>query len=222
MTANVPLILLSGMAADERLFAPQRQAFPHLIVPRWIEPLEKESIPSYARRLAKQTNPRSGCFVGGASFGGIVALEMARHLDAKACFLICSVRSPRELPLWIRLMRPAALLGPSHLGVVAKLAAHGSAATLPRQDLRRLKQLGRPEAAFLRWATWAVLRWHPDPKALGIPVWQIHGSNDRTLPIENTRPDVVVSGGGHLLPVTHGRAVNAFLQERMAFANSPA
>lgn len=33
MGDDAPLILLPGMAADERLFAPQRAAFPRLLVP---------------------------------------------------------------------------------------------------------------------------------------------------------------------------------------------
>src|SRR5687767_7745630 len=93
-----PLILLSGMGADERVFAPQLQAFPQLVVPKWIEPKADESLASYAARFAAGVDPKQPCFIGGASFGGFVAMEMARHLDAIAVFLIGSVRSPAELP----------------------------------------------------------------------------------------------------------------------------
>src|SRR3954470_18150998 len=104
--ASSPLILLSGMGADDRVFAPQREAFPQLMVPGWIAPESTdESLPSYAKRLAKRIDPGEPCFIGGASFGGFVALEMARHLQAKACFLIGSVRSPAELPWRIRMLR---------------------------------------------------------------------------------------------------------------------
>jgi thioesterase domain-containing protein len=103
--ADLPLILLSGMGADERVFALQQRAFPNLIVPRWISPLEDETLTSFAARLARQIDPGGPCFMGGASFGGFVALEMARHLQAKACFLIGSVRSPAELPRRIRILR---------------------------------------------------------------------------------------------------------------------
>src|SRR5262245_42237746 len=34
---EVPILLLPGMAADERLFEPQRRCFPGLRVPRWID-----------------------------------------------------------------------------------------------------------------------------------------------------------------------------------------
>ena len=116
MGDRLPLILLSGMAADARLFAPQRAAFPGLVVPNWIEPLPKEPLPAYAARLARLVDPGQPCLVGGASFGGLVALEMAPHLPARACVLIASVRSPGELPWWVRLCRPAAVLGPAARG----------------------------------------------------------------------------------------------------------
>ncbi len=77
MENGLPLILLSGMAADARLFALQQADFPGLVVPDWIEPRPKEPLPAYAARLARLVDPGRPCLVGGASFGGLVALELA-------------------------------------------------------------------------------------------------------------------------------------------------
>jgi hypothetical protein len=41
---QIPLILLSGMGADERLFAAQVAAFPNLRVQPWIPPLPDKSL----------------------------------------------------------------------------------------------------------------------------------------------------------------------------------
>ena len=95
---TVPIVLLSGMAADECLFARQVAALPDLRVQPWIPPRAGESVRSYAARLAPLANPGRPCIVGGASFGGVVALEMARYLPARAVVLIGSVRSPAGLP----------------------------------------------------------------------------------------------------------------------------
>src|SRR5687768_6552801 len=83
------LILLPGLAADARLYEPQRRAFPYLEVPEWIDPLPGESLASYGKRIAA-TITRDGrpLFIGGVSFGAIVALEAARHLPARGVFLI--------------------------------------------------------------------------------------------------------------------------------------
>jgi pimeloyl-ACP methyl ester carboxylesterase len=213
MPDEMPILLLSGMAADERLFAPQLAAFPNLRVPAWIEPRPREPLRSYAARLARLVDPGCPCLVGGASFGGIVALEMAPLLQAKACVLIGSVRSSDELPWRWRALRPMAELGPTALGTAAGLIARAAPPWLSRGTVRRLSRLAQPEAAFVRWAMCAVVRWRPSPAARRVEVFQIHGEADRTLPVHRTRPDVVVPAGGHVLPLTSSRAVTQFLRQ---------
>ena len=78
-----------------------------------------------------------------------------------------------------------------------------------------LGQLSDTNGNFLRWAGLAVLRWDPDPDGWSMPVHQIHGNRDRVLPHYLTRPDVLVPGAGHLLPLTHPQAVNDFLEKNM-------
>jgi hypothetical protein len=207
----VPIILLSGMAADERLFGPQRAAFPSLRVPPWIPPLPGESLRKYAARLAPRVDPGRPCIVGGASFGGVVALEMAPHLSALACVLIGSLRSPSGLPRRWRLLRPAARLGPQALQVLAALGARLGRPVLPGGTVRRLQRLSRPETAFLRWALCAVARWQPSPAAQRVRVFHIHGSADRALPAALARPDVLVPAGSHALSLFSPAAVNEFL-----------
>jgi pimeloyl-ACP methyl ester carboxylesterase len=208
---GIPLILLSGMAADERLFEPQLACFPNLRVPAWIDPGPSESLPGYAARLARLVDPGRPCIVGGASFGGIVALEMAAHLQAAACVLIGSVRSPAELPWQWRVLRPVAYLGPDRLGTLTGFVAGLGNRFLASGTVRRLQRLSQPGAAFVRWALCAVLRWHPSPAVRRVRVFQIHGAIDRTLPVALTRPDVVVPSGGHALSLFSPEVVNEFL-----------
>jgi pimeloyl-ACP methyl ester carboxylesterase len=208
-----PMVLLPGMAADERLFEPQRRALPGLIVPSWIAPAHREPLPSYARRMAFAIRPASPSLVGGASFGGMVALEMASHIGLAECVLISSIRSPAEMPWRLRVLRPLASIGPERLGSRAGWAARWLPPFMPRVTARRLGRLAAPQSAFLRWACWAVLRWQPTPAARQVRVFQIHGSADRTFPLWYTHPDKIVAGGGHLLTLTHPFEVNRFLAD---------
>ncbi len=211
MGKSGPLILLPGMAADARLFEPQRRAFPDLVVPTWIEPEPEEPLQDYAGRMARSVEPIHPSFVGGASFGGMVALEMAACLGLPTCFLIASVRAPDELPWRLRALRPLARFGPERLGSAADRASRWLAPSVSPATAGQLRRLSAPQATFLRWACWAVLNWSPSPDARLVNVRQIHGSNDRTFPLRYTRPDEIVQGGGHLLTRTHPEAVNAFL-----------
>jgi pimeloyl-ACP methyl ester carboxylesterase len=215
MAQETPIILLSGMAADERLFEAQRDVFPQMTVPRWIEPRARESLQNYAERLAKIVDPGCPCIVGGASFGGIVALEMARFLSVRACLLFGSVRSPAELPWWVPVIRPLSLFGPERLRIASGLLARSSASSLPRSQTRAMRKLTQPEHRFLLWASWAVLRWWPEPGRCRFPIFQIHGAGDRTLPARRSRADVIVPDAGHLLTLTHPQVVNDFVQNAL-------
>lgn len=216
---DAPLILLPGMGADARLFAPQREAFPQLVVPPWIEPRRGESLAAYAERFARHIDPGVECFIGGASFGGFVAVEAARHLRAKGCFLIGSVRGPEELPSWIRALRPGRWLLPAIPFSLARvfaglgLAAGGWAVSPASRQL--LRQFADTDAAFLRWACGAVLTW-TTPAGIDVPIHQIHGERDHVLPARRTRADVIVPGAGHVLSLTHAGEVNRFIRERLA------
>lgn len=218
MPDDLPLILLPGMAADARLFQSQLERFPDLRVPDRQTPRPGESLRSYAARFARAIDPGVPCVVGGASFGGVVALEIAPHLNAVACVLIGSVRSPAELSWRWRVLRPLALLGPGGLGLVARCGAR-----LPGLGpgfARRLARLGRPEAAFVRWAMCAVLRWQPNPAARNVRVFQIHGERDHTLPVSCTRADLIVPGGSHALSLFNPSAVNEYLERVLRWART--
>jgi pimeloyl-ACP methyl ester carboxylesterase len=220
MSDKLPLILLSGMGADERIFRFQREQFDNLRLSPWIAPQSGDDLPRYAQRMAEHVNPDGRpCFVGGVSLGGMIAIEMARHLNCRGCFLIASVRSPRELPWRARVMKPAALLLPPGSGgvppVAAKLALAVAGRFLGPVPKSLLRQLADADRHFLRWASMALLRWKPHQDSLAIPVRQIHGDRDHVLPHSLTAPDRLVPGGGHLLPMTHAEQVNAFLREGM-------
>jgi pimeloyl-ACP methyl ester carboxylesterase len=211
MPDELPFFLLPGMFADKRLFQSQLNRFPHLQVPDWIAPRSDESLRAYAARFAQRIDPGVPCVVGGASFGGIIALEMVPHLKAAACILIGSIRSPAELSWRWRMLRPLALLGPHGLGFAARLLVNLRHLGIGRATVRRLQRLAEPEAAHVRWAMCAVLRWQPSPQAVHVPVFQIHGEFDRTLPAGNTRADVIVPGGHHALSLFNSEAVNDYL-----------
>lgn len=219
---KLPILMLSGMAADGRLFAAQVATFPDLRVVAWVEPLPGESLRAYAARLASAADPGRPCVVGGASFGGVVALEMARHLPAVACVLIGSVRAPSRLTWHWRALGPLAWLGPDVLSVVASALARAGKPFLPTRTVRRLRKMSRPEAAFVRWAACAVVRWRPSPSPPGVRVFQIHGSNDRVLPLWGSDADVVVPGGGHALSLFSPDDVNDFLAAVLRDITGPA
>lgn len=213
----LPLILFSGLGADWRVFAFQQREFPNLIVPEWRIPHPSDTLTSYCRRMASEFDFEGPVIVGGISFGGIVATEFARHVDARACLLISTIRSTRQLPRRIRLA--GKFRGLVHLAPFAPLQQVarqiGESKRLPLSPLvkRVLRQLADADPRVIRWSIEQLFRF--GEVSLDIPVRHIHGDRDPVFPIRWVEPDEVVHGGGHLLPWTHPRRVNAFLRQAL-------
>ena len=216
-------ILVPGMGVDERVFGPQRAAFPSMEVPAWIEPEKDESLSHYAARMAASLSPSSApTVVGGLSMGGMLALEMARHLNARAVVQIASCDHPDAVLPLLTMAEPIGQNVPKGVLSLGKRVAAlfvGRGGVPPEH--RRLVQamLKDMSIEFIRWAGFAITHWQglKDP---GVPVHHIHGTRDWVIPISRLRtpPTRIVQGGAHVLNMSHGQEVNDFLREVMEHA----
>jgi pimeloyl-ACP methyl ester carboxylesterase len=218
MTPRIPLILFSGLAADDAVFLPQRLAFPELMVPSWPIPEQDESLDSYAERLAVGLRPMGTCVLGGASFGGIVALHVARHLNPLAVVLIGSAREPSELQGIVRLLRPVRplirWLPVRLLQLLAAPAASTVAARWSPHVAGLARLFRRSDPRVIVWSIEQLCDWRTVP-AVPCPIRRIHGARDWVISPRQTRPDERIAGGGHVISLTHPKEVNAFLDAAM-------
>jgi pimeloyl-ACP methyl ester carboxylesterase len=220
VTDRADLVLLSGLGTDERLFAAQTRRFPGLRVLPWIEPDRGESLVAYAARQAGVAAGLRPRWIGGCSFGGMLALEIARRVRVEGVFLIGSSRSPDGIAPWIRTGGRIARVAPPLLWE----AARGSAARLGPVLFRRNPDSAAIAAvsaesvpsSFVRWGAGAILAW-PGVGDPGVPVRHVHGDSDAVMPVSLAmpQPERIVRGAGHLLAWTHPDDVNAWLAEKM-------
>jgi len=214
---SATLVLLPGLGADARLFGPQKAAIPGLLSIAWPEARLDDTLPSYAARVAAQLPRADSLVLGGSSFGGMVALEIAAVVQPRAVILIGSCRSPRAVAPWIRsashLVRttPAPLFRPRRWALT--LAGSLLGCSGPADETLAWAMVSGYSPAFLKWGIGALLSWRPTP--VPVPVRHVHGSRDRIIPASRVRPDRVIPGAGHLLTLTHAEPVSAFLKEQM-------
>ena len=89
------------MGADERAFSNLKILNHTLVYLPWLQPLEKETIEDYAKRMCagiKEQNP----VLMGLSFGGMLCIEISKLIQVDKIIIISSVKSSKELPGWMK------------------------------------------------------------------------------------------------------------------------
>ena len=200
------------MGADARLFGAQMTSL-NIKVPPWPEPSPGDSLQAYACRVASALTD-APAIVGGASFGGMVALELAALIRPKAVILVGSCTGPASVAPYLRMIGSVAI----HLPVAAfRPRPWTSPLVVPKfgqldAGQRKLfwDMAAGTSPAFFRWACSAVLSWQPSPH--DVPIFHLHGDHDRLIPLKRVKPTKIVEGAGHLLSLTHPEPVTAFIE----------
>ncbi|WP_343558622.1 alpha/beta hydrolase [Sphingobacterium sp.] len=204
---------MSGLGVDRRVF--NKINFKGLKVTylEWIAPISSESISCYARRLSTKITTESPVLIG-LSFGGMVAMEIAKIIAVKRVILLASAKDDNELPKLYKLIGtlrlhrfiPTSILKSHHIlsnyffGVSSK------------EDKKLLKQILRDtDTKFLSWAINQIVNWKN--KTFPNNLTHIHGSKDRIIPIRNVIPTFVIQGAGHFMTITHAKEIETLLQK---------
>jgi pimeloyl-ACP methyl ester carboxylesterase len=219
---SVP-IFLPGIGGNELLFAKQKIAFPQAQVPMWLKPRPKENLREYVQRWSPDW--ATGSVLVGMSFGGMVALEMARHFPVRAVVLISSLWDKSVIDRQFVLLEQASRLVPN-AALRPILQTFGPRAVKRRnqlspEDESRLRQMaGEVDLDFARWACRAVISWDgaldlvdkPDFKLIAV-----HGAKDPVIRLPSRIPDWLhlVEDGRHFLPYSHPDLVNAMVQQAL-------
>ena len=211
--------LIPGLGADERVFQRLRlSGETHML--RWLPPeTPAEALPHYAARLAEAVPSARVCWLVGVSFGGVLALEVARLRPLAHVVLISGFAGPDELPWLGRLARATGLyrlLLPQLLPRLPRLANwfFGVKSRPNQQLLRQILQDTDP--AFTRWAIARLLQWPGRPE---VPVVRIHGTDDRLLPHGAAHSQYRLPGG-HLIIISRATEISQILNQLGAMATA--
>jgi esterase/lipase len=213
--AELTAYFISGLGADERAFQriilPAKISIKHI---KWIEPLAKEKFSHYVERLSSQIDPREEYILVGLSFGGMIAIEMAKFLSPKKVILLSSITNRKQLPwtyrligsLKLNLLIPGSLMKNSNF-LVSRLFG-----IRKRKDMDLLREILKDTSPkYLYWSIDQILNWKNSFKPPNL--YHIHGQRDNILPCRNANPNEVIPGAGHLMVFTHSLEVNKILSK---------
>jgi len=209
---------ISGLGADERIFSRLELPGVRLLPLPWLTPVPDEPIGKYADRMRTGIAGARSILLG-VSFGGMMAIEIAKKIPGATVILVSSVCDHGQIPLWIklggrmyprwlnpRMRRPrqfSRFLEDHFVGVESD------------EDSRLVSEFqNKVDREFLYWAIHAIARWDNQwtPPALH----HIHGGRDRMFPLRRVVPTHVIPDGGHLMVFNRAEAMSRVLREIMA------
>ena len=207
--------VFSGLGADKRVFKNISFQNHQTIFVDWISPKKNESIEVYAKRLSMQIKTPKPILIG-LSFGGIMAIEIAKHIEPEKIILISSAKNKNEIPFLYRLagkinlhkIIPSFLLKRAHRITYCHF---GSKTTEEKILLKNI--LAETDSVFLKWAIDQIVKW----KNVGVTknLSHVHGDNDKILPSALVKADKVIKHGGHLMVLNHAKEVSDFILQAL-------
>jgi pimeloyl-ACP methyl ester carboxylesterase len=203
------IYLLSGLGADKSVFEylDLKGFRSHPI--EWLKPKKDETVPEYAGRLIDQIKTKKPILIG-VSFGGILAIEIGKQIEAEKIIIISSIKCKTDLP---RPLRIAGFLKINKLIPADALSKPNGVlfwffGVENDHDKNLLSDIvKRTDPGFIDWGISSITTWDND--ICPDNVVHIHGTDDRIFPLQE--PDYTIDGGGHFMIVNRCKEINRIL-----------
>jgi pimeloyl-ACP methyl ester carboxylesterase len=205
---SMKTIILPGLGADSRMYpAPSYERLSDVVFAQWPEYTGETTLEDVAESVIARYKITKDMIVGGASLGGMVAIEIAKIVGIGKVLLIGSATRPSYVNPALEKLSTLAEITPIKLIQIlidkTNLGYYHVAISMFEQS--------NPD--FFRAMCKAIFKWKGRGGYNGA-VCQIHGSDDMVIfpPAENVQ---IVHGGGHVISMSHGHIVAGFIEKNI-------
>ena len=208
------LYCLSGLGCDERVFSKLKIEGVDLVHMKWISPLRKESMSSYAKRMMGHYNLPENCSLIGLSFGGMLASEIAKINPPKKLFLISTILTKKELPIKYRIAKFLLLhkWAPYRLIKSFSRLTNYAFGVKTGEDKQLLQEIiADTNSKFLKWSVHAVFNWKNIESHKSI---RIHGFGDKIL--NTPKSDCITIGYGHFVIFNEADQISEIIKQELS------
>ena len=149
----------------------------------------------------------------GVSFGGMMAIEIAKFIPEAIVIIVSSIRDRHQLPLSIRMS--GRLVNdrwklPANLPLLAPLQNYFLGVETEADARLAREYRGNIDPLYLQWAIRAIAFWQNEWRPEHF--YHLHGTRDRTFPIHRVEPTHVIEGGGHLMIHNKAEEISAIIK----------
>lgn len=206
---------ISGLGTDEKIFSNlQCEGYELRHIP-WLRPHKNETIEAYAMRMAKHIHHQSPILLG-VSFGGMIGIEIARHLPVKKLILVSSIKSKTELPRWMKMagkLKLNMLLPLRNFNFTEKIDNRRLGVSNEEERLMANAYRKSADSVYVEWAIHQVLNWSNDWEPAHIA--RIHGDKDKIFPIRKITNAHIIEGGTHMMIYNRAAEISKYIKEEL-------
>lgn len=204
---------LSGLGADSRAFSYLDLSFCNPVFLPWFIPDSSETIETYARRYVPLINATEPVLVG-LSFGGMLAMEIAKYISFKKIIIISSAKVRGELPFYLRAMRWIPLhrlVKAPTLKRLNNLAYKFLRVHMRADKIDCMKMIRESDDSLVSWTIDSIVNWKN--KVIPENTVHIHGKHDILLPHFFNQADYKIANGRHMIPMIQPEIISTLLRK---------
>ena len=206
---------ISGLGADERIFANLSIKNANLIHIPWPEYDVHDELSCYAQKvsaLIKADDP----IIMGVSLGGMIAVEIGKLRKVKKSILISTAKTKYELPpydgMFGKIIKSNILPGYFYKMPNRVLMDRFGAET-EEDDALVAAILKSSDGRFMKWAMRAIALW--DNNTFNEPVTHIHGRKDQMLFPTTVNAEHWIEDGGHMMIFNRADEISRIIDDEL-------
>jgi pimeloyl-ACP methyl ester carboxylesterase len=211
------IYLIPGVGANDMVFKNIELPGYEVVHLKWPKHKKHEPLQSYVKKLVPQIKTDTQPILLGLSFGGIVAMELAKLVNPYKTILISSIKTHHERPLKLMFLNSLKFhrLLPGKLVVQFRFWLNWLLGKLSAEDWELVELMIREaNIEFNEWAVDQAINWHNDE----VPdnVVHIHGTSDRIFPSFYVRKAIWIKGGSHFMIVNRAKEISKIIMREIA------
>ena len=200
-TTRATTYFIGGIATDKQLYKHQLEHIPNSVYLPFPENDSDETMELYAQKFIPFIDTTKPFNLVGCSMGGIMTMELIKHIHPEKTIIISSVKCREEMPWRLRQLKYTNLhkLLPGQLFIKGIIL--GSRFIKEMNQVRGLRELvismaknNKPD--FLYWCVHAIVNWNGHSNYRE-DIIHIHGTKDKMFPINNLKNAIPIPKGSH-------------------------
>ena len=210
---------IGGIASDERLFRYQMVSIENAVYLPFPKHDRNDTMETYAQKFIPFIDTSKPFNIVANSMGGIMTMELIKHVNPEKVVLISSIKSRKEMPFILKQMKftnmHKLLPGKGFIGAI-QFGSLFKREVLKEPAMRNLavSMAKSNDPSFLYWCVNAIVKWN-GTEDYRKDIIHIHGTKDEMFPLRNIKNVIEVKGGSHAMILNRHHEVTKLLVESL-------